>query len=106
LHYGNISWIDTGIQIKSTANTRIKEALKMELGRWYNKPIILTIDDFIRLLNAKTKRNRGCNDNYNSYKLVSERKSGDSVAWTSKDQCAIPRIADPQFFEDQFNELE
>ena len=78
----------------------------MELGRWYNKPITLTIDDFIRLLSADTKRNRGCNENYNSYKLVSERKSVGSIAWTSKDQYLVPGIADPEFFEDQFNELE
>ena len=78
----------------------------MGLGRQYNKPITLTTDDFVRLLSADTKRNRGCNDNYDSYKLVSERRSVDSIAWTSKDQYAIPDIADPEFFEDQFNELE
>lgn len=80
LRYGNINQIDPRIQIKSTAHTRTKEALKMELGRWYNKPITLTMDDFIRLLSADTKRNRGCNDNYNSYRLVSERKSVDCIA--------------------------
>jgi hypothetical protein len=106
LRYGNVTQLDTRIQIKSTAHTRTKEALKMELGRWYNKSVTLTTDDFVRLLSADTKRNRGCNENYNSYQLVSERKSVDSVAWTSKDQYAISDIADPEFFEDQFNELE
>lgn len=80
LRYGNVCQLDTRIQIKSTAHTRTKEALKMELGRWYNKPISLTTDDFIRLLSADTKRNRGSNKNYNSYKLVSESKSMDSIA--------------------------
>jgi hypothetical protein len=98
LRYGNISQLDTRLQIKSTAHTRTKEALRMELGRWYNKPITLTTDDIIRLLSADTKRNRGCNDSYNSYKLVSERRSMDSIAWTSKDQYAIPDVADPEFF--------
>jgi hypothetical protein len=58
------------------------------------------------LSGADTKRNRGASTNYDSYQLVSERKSVDSKAWTSKDQYAIPDIADPEFFEDQFNELE
>lgn len=98
LRYGNISQLDTRIQIKSTAHTRTKEAVKMELGRWYNKPITLTTDDFVRLLSADTKRNQGCNDNYDSYKLVSERRSVDNIAWTSKDQYAIPDIADPVVF--------
>ncbi len=87
------------MQIKSTAHTRTKEALKIELGRWYNKPITLTMDDFISLLSADTKCNRGCNENYNSYKLVSERKSVDSIAWTSKGQYEIPDIADPEFLK-------
>ena len=106
LRYGNVSRLDTRIQIKSTAHTRTKDALKMELGRWYNKPVTLTTEDFVRLLRADTKRNRGHNDNYDSYRLVLERKSADSVAWTSRDQYGIPDIADPEFFEEQFNELE
>jgi hypothetical protein len=77
----------------------------MELGRWYNKPVTITPDDFIWLLSADTKRNRGASTNYDSYQLVSDRKSVDSKAWTSKDQYAIPDIADPEFFDDQFNEL-
>jgi hypothetical protein len=41
--------------------------------------------DFIWLLSADTKRNRGCNDSYNSYKLVLESKSVDGLDWNSKD---------------------
>jgi hypothetical protein len=106
LRYGNVGWIDTRMSIKSTAHTRVKDALKMELGRWYNRPVRLGYKDIVRLLSSDTKRNRGCKENYNSYRLVSERKSVDSVSWTRANQCWIPDEVNSEFYEQQFSELE
>jgi len=113
LRYGNIDKLETRIQIKSTPHTKTKEAQKMELGRWYNKPVTLTKEDITRLLSADTKRNRGRADDsgsssscYDSYKLVSEGRSIDSKAWTDENEYEIPEAMDPESYdEQQFSEL-
>jgi hypothetical protein len=113
LRYGNVDKLDTRIQVKSTPHTKTKEALKMELGRWFNKPVTLTKEDITRLLSADTKRNRGSfgddeNNNYDSYRLVSEGRSIDSKAWTDESEFDIPEAMDPETYEEEqrnFSEL-
>ena len=105
LRYGNVDKLQTRIQVKSTPHTRTKDALKMELGRWYNRPVTLTRKDIVRLLSADTKRNRGSMQNYDSYTLVSEGKSVDSKSWTDETEYEIPPAMDRTYYEEQFAEL-
>jgi hypothetical protein len=100
LRNGNVKSLDTRIQIKSTPHTRNKEALKMELGRWRNKQVTLTLEDITRLLSADTKRNRGKNrEDYDSYQLVSEGKSINSKSWTSESIYEMPEAMDPESYD-------
>jgi hypothetical protein len=100
LRYGNVKSLDTRIQVKSTPHTRNKEAMKMELGRWRNKPVTLDEEDITRLLSADTKRDRGRTRNdYDSYRLVSEGKSIDSKSWTSESIYEKPEAIDPESYD-------
>jgi len=105
LRYGNMDKLQTRIQVKSTPHTRTKDALKMELGRWFNRPVTLTKKDIVKLLSADTKRNRGSIQNYDSYTLVSDGKNADSKSWTDESEYEIPEAMDPSCYKEQFDEL-
>ena len=98
LRYGEMESLQTRIQIKSTPHTRTIDAIKMELGRWYNRPVTLTRADISRLLSADTKRNRS---DYDSYQLVAERRSIDSKPWDSGAQYEIPANLDAEYQDDE-----
>lgn len=82
---GNLTELDTRIDIKHTLLTRQKEAIKMAKGRWRTRPEHLTLDKIKELLSADDKRQR---DNYDSYGLVMLRKNVPSKAWNYDDYMA------------------
>jgi hypothetical protein len=75
---GDLTELDTRIDVKHTLLTRQKEALKLAKGRWRTRPEHLTLDKIKELLTADDKRQRA---NYDSYGLVMERKNEPSKAW-------------------------
>jgi hypothetical protein len=75
---GSVTELQTRQDIKHTLLTRQREAQVMAKGRWFTKPITLTLDDIKRLLQADLKRKR---ENYDSYGLVMEKKNCLSRAW-------------------------
>lgn len=75
---GNLTELDTRIDIKHTLLTRQREALIMAKGRWRTRPEHLSLDKLKELLTADVKRKR---DTYDSYGLVMARSNAPSKAW-------------------------
>lgn len=75
---GNLTELDTRIDIKHTLMTRQFEALKMAKGRWRTRPQHLDFAKLKALLTADDKRVRL---SYDSYNLVMKRQSLPSKAW-------------------------
>jgi hypothetical protein len=82
---GDLTELDTRIDIKHTLLTRQREAIKMAKGRWRTRPEHLTLDKIKELLTADDKRQR---DNSDSYGMVMERKNVSSKAWNYDDYMA------------------
>ena len=80
----------TRIDVKHTLKTRQKEALKLPLGFWNQKPVKLTKQKVSELLQADAKRKR---NSYDSFKLFEERKS----------QASEPYIMDEILFDSNFH---
>lgn len=78
LYHGTLTELDTRFDIKHTMNTRTKSALKIIKGGW--RVEIRHVDlTTLGTLHGDTKRVRGSSD---SYKLVQDRKSANSRAWS------------------------
>jgi hypothetical protein len=80
----------TRIDVRHTLRTRTKEALKLPLGFWNQKPVRLTRQKVSELLEADVKRKR---NTYDSFKLFEERKS----------EASEPYIMDEILFDSDFN---
>lgn len=90
---GDLTELDTRIDIKHTLLTRQRVALTMAKGRWRTRPEHLTLDKLKELLTADDKRQR---DNCDSYGLVMMRKNAPSKAWNYDDYMAT---AESDFLE-------
>jgi hypothetical protein len=80
----------TRIDVKHTLKTRTKQALKLPLGFWCQKPVKLTKKKVSELLQADAKRKR---ESYDSFKLFQERKN----------QPSEPYVMDEILFDPTFN---
>ena len=80
----------TRIDVKHTLKTRTKQALKLPLGFWCQKPVKLTKQKVSDLLQADAKRKR---NTYDSFKLFQERKN----------QTSEPYVMDEILFNPNFN---
>jgi hypothetical protein len=80
----------TRIDVKHTLKTRTKQALKLPLGFWCEKPVKLTKKKVSELLKADGKRKR---ETYDSFKLFQERKN----------QPSEPYVMDEILFDSTFN---
>lgn len=80
----------TRIEVKHTLKTKTKQALKLPLGFWCEKPVKLTKAKVSELLQADEKRKR---QTYNSYKLFEERRN----------QSSQPYVMDQIMFDENFN---
>lgn len=78
LFNGDLTALDTRINIKSTLFTMQRAAKPMTKGRWFTRPEHLTLEKIKILLTADDKRSR---ENYDSYGLVMEHKQEPSKAW-------------------------
>ena len=78
LFNGGITELDTRRDVKATLLTREKAALKMTKGRWYNKPVHLSLADLKGLLSADIKCRRISLD---SYGLLMEHRNQGSQPW-------------------------
>lgn len=75
---GSVTKLETRQDIKHTLLTRQREAQKMAKGRWFTKPVTLSLEDLKCLLKADLKRRREDGD---SYGLVMQKKNCLSRAW-------------------------
>jgi hypothetical protein len=78
LFNGELTELDTRIDIKHTLLTRQREALRMAKGRWRTRPEHLDLEKIKLLLTADDKRKRANSD---SYGLVMQKKNAPSQAW-------------------------
>jgi hypothetical protein len=79
----------TRIEIKHTLKTKTKQALKLPLGFWCEKPVKLTRQKVCELLQADKKRKRR---SYDSYALFEQRKN----------QSSEPYVMDEILFDETF----
>jgi len=82
---GDLTELDTRIDIKHTLLTRQRAALTMAKGRWRTRPEHLTLDKIKELLTADDKRQR---ENSDSYGLVMKHINAPSRAWNYDDYMA------------------
>jgi len=71
----------TRMDIKHTLLTRTKAAHKLLLGHWRTKPKTLDLAKIKMLLMADDKRDRGEESNYDSYRLVRNKRNAPSHSW-------------------------
>lgn len=77
MYNGTVTTLQTRRDIKHTLDTREKQTLKLEVGRWLSKPVTLDLNKLKYLLKADRKRKR---ITYDSYELVMSHKSAPSQA--------------------------
>jgi len=93
----------TRIDVKHTLKTKQKEALKLPLGFWNQKPVKLTKQKVSELLQADAKRKR---ISYDSFKLFEERKSESSEPYIMDEILFVPNFNYPPKSMERFPFLE
>lgn len=94
--------LKTRIDVKHTIKTRNKQALKLPLGFWAQKPVDLTCDKVSALLQADLKRARST---YDSYTLFEQRKSEPSQPYVMDDILFNPAFEYPPKSNEKFPHL-
>jgi len=87
------------IEVKHTLKTRSKEALKLPLGFWREKPVKLTKEKISDLLEADNKRKRST---YDSFALFHQRRSMRSQAYTMNDAMFTTQVEYPSKSHEKF----
>jgi hypothetical protein len=82
----------TRIEIKHTLKTKTKAALRLPLGFWAEKPVVLTRNKVRSLLKADTKRVR---PSYDSFSLFEQRKSVASLPYVFDEALLDPTFQYP-----------
>jgi hypothetical protein len=82
LFNGDLTALDSRINVKSTLFTMQRAAQAMTKGRWFTRPEHLTLEKIKALLTADDKRSR---ENSDSYGLLMAHKHEPSTAWNLND---------------------
>jgi hypothetical protein len=93
LFNGDLTALDSRINVKSTLFTMQKAAQAMTRGRWFTRPEHLALEKIKILLTADNKRSR---ENYDSYGLLMAHKAEVSKAWNFNNYMAT---AESDFLE-------
>ena len=89
----------TRIEVKHTLKTRNREALKLPLGFWSEKPVKLTKEKISDLLEADNKRERLT---YDSFALFQQRRSMRSQTYTINDAMFTTEVEYPSKSHEKF----
>jgi hypothetical protein len=85
---GTVTELVTRQDVKHTLLTRVKAAQEMAKGRWFTKPVTLTLAKLKLLLKGDLKR---CRANFDSYGLLLQKQSCPSRSWTIEEVLQEPR---------------